>query len=94
MDGGQKALLLWGQLLVCPDCRLHRPHRHCGMLRAGAAAAGRARLREQRLAGNAECPGDQFEDADGRLVQAALGLAQLGVRQPRHLGRFAKGQVR
>jgi SAM-dependent methyltransferase len=61
---------------------------------AGAAAGGRARLREQRLAGNAECPGDQFEDADGRLVQAALGLAQVGVRQPRRLGRFAKGQVR
>jgi len=50
-------------------------------------------LRQQRFGGQVERLGDQLEDTDGGLVQAALDLAQVGVGDARQLRKLAKREV-
>jgi anti-anti-sigma factor len=96
VDGDQGRLLFLAEALVGADRILGRP----GRLRAGArfrdpdCRVGRdlvdeAGLGHQRLRGNVERVGDLLEHAHRGLVQAALDLAEVRVRQVRQFRQLA-----
>ena len=100
VDGDQGRLLFLAEAFVGADRILGRR----GRLRAGACfrnpacRVGRdlvdeAGLGHQRLRGNVERVGDLLEHAHRGLVQAALDLAEVRVRQVGQFRELAQGQV-
>ena len=85
VHGDQGGLLVIAQPLLGADGGLHIRQRRSGT-RVGSlgGACGTVRIQqpgfsEQRFRGNVEGAREELEDADGRLVQPALDLAQVGV---------------
>src|SRR5580704_462358 len=100
VDGDQGRLLLLAEPFVGADRVLGRRGGLRGGLRAAAVArrvggdlVDEAGLGHQRLRGHVERVGELLEHAHRGLVQAALDLAEVRVRQVGQLRELAQGQV-
>ncbi len=94
VDADQRGFLLLSESALGLDGILHIDVlRLVGRL-VPLIALQHARLGEQGLRRDIERVGDQPDDPDRRLMQAALDLAEVGIGQPRSLGQLAQGQIR
>ena len=98
VDGDQGRLLLVAEAFVGADRVLGRRRFRGVAVRGFARGAGghlvdEAGLGHQRLRGDVERVGDLLEHAHRGLVQAALDLAEVRVRQVGQLRELAQGQV-